>query len=579
MGKILFLIGLVFCLPKVIRAQKVDCGNIGFEEGTTAGWILTNGTVNTDGSSVIYANETPGIYANGHMVTKVSDGYDPKITGEKIPMVAPGSNYALRLGNTAIGGRFDRAKTSFVVGPDNSMFQYKFAILLENPRNDHLPSEKPGFNIRIYDAGGKTIACSDYDIQLEYSNTVDGFKSEGDLQYRNWTTGAMDLREHLGETITVEVTAHGCTRRRHIGYAYFDAQCLKSEIRQASSCPDEKGFLTLMSPSGFGKYSWSNGETTSQIKVQARLGDKYAVKLVPFSSLDESCVLQMDYTIGFKETDTTIFRTFCEGESLAVGDTVYRTSGNFVRHINRSNVCDSTVFLTLKVNPVARYNQQRRICEGDSLAVGDTLYRTAGTHIRILKTALGCDSTVTTELQVDRLELSPMLSQHITQGDSLQLHALAEPPGNYSYVWQPPATLLCPTCADTWAKPPSTTTYQLQVTDLNQVCSRKAAVLVEVRPCGIYPPTAFTPDRDGNNDVFFVYGNSCVLRIKKMAVYNRWGEVIYRKENFPASEPAAGWDGSYKDRPAEPGSYPYKIQVEFRSGQLADYEGAVTLIR
>jgi hypothetical protein len=64
-----------------------------------------------------------------------------------------------------------------------------------------------------------------------------------------------------------------------------------------------------------------------------------------------------------------------------------------------------------------------------------------------------------------------------------------------------------------------------------------------------------------------------------MSVYNRWGEVIYRKENFPASEPAAGWDGSYKGQPTEPGVYPYKIQVEFKSGQLADYEGAVTLVR
>ncbi len=231
MGKILFLTGLIFCLSLSVQGQKVDCGNIGFEEGSANGWILTNGTVENVGTSVVYTNETVGIYANGHLVTKASDGNDPKITAEAIPMVAPGSNYSLRIGNTLMGSRFDRAKTSFVVGPDNTLFQYKFAILLENPTNDHQPYQKPGFNIRIYDASGNDIACSNYDIQLEANNTVDGFKTQGDIQYRNWTTGAMDLRDHIGETITVEVTAHGCTKKKHFGYAYFDAQCTKSEVQ------------------------------------------------------------------------------------------------------------------------------------------------------------------------------------------------------------------------------------------------------------------------------------------------------------------------------------------------------------
>ncbi len=102
---------------------------------------------------------------------------------------------------------------------------------------------------------------------------------------------------------------------------------------------------------------------------------------------------------------------------------------------------------------------------------------------------------------------------------------------------------------------------------------------MQVRPCGIYPPTAFSPNHDGENDVFFVYGNSCVSKVKKMVIYNRWGEVIYMKENFAASEPSNGWDGNYKGQPTEPGVYPYKIKVEFKSGELVDYKGTVTLIK
>ena len=459
MEKILFAVVSFFFLSVSVFGQIVDCSNIGFEEGTAKGWILTNGTVVNSGSTVVYANETSGIYANGHLVTKLGDGNDPKITSAAIPMVAPGSLYSLRLGQTATGGRFDRAKTSFVVGPDNTLFQYKFAIILENPTNDHAPYEKPGFNVKIYDAKGNPIACSNYDIQLESTNTVDGFQSQGDYQFRNWTTGAMDLRDHIGETITVEVTAHGCTKRRHFGYAYFDAQCLKSEVRQASKCPDENGFMTLIAPSGFGKYIWSNGRTTESIKVQANLGDQYHVKLVPLASLDESCALQMDYKIDFFQTDTTITTAFCEGESITVGDTTYRTTGKFTRKIMRGNVCDSTVHLNLTVNPSAKFSKNLTICEGDSVFVGDTLYRTAGIYVRAVKTAAGCDSIVTTDLKVEQLNLAPMQDAFITAGDSVQLVSLVDPPGNYQYNWQPALALSCPECAETWAKPPVSTVY------------------------------------------------------------------------------------------------------------------------
>jgi len=102
--------------------QNVDCSNIGFEQRSTDGWIFSNENVQNVGNVIMYANETRGIYASGHVITKASDGNDPLITAAAIPMVAPGSNYSLRLGQTEQCGRFDRAKTSFIVGPENTLF-------------------------------------------------------------------------------------------------------------------------------------------------------------------------------------------------------------------------------------------------------------------------------------------------------------------------------------------------------------------------------------------------------------------------------------------------------------------------
>jgi gliding motility-associated-like protein len=572
---------LILCLISVPAFAQVDCSNVGFEQGNTAGWSLSYGTVTDENQQTNFSPELNGTQNNEHYITSISDGNDPKIPS--IPMVAPGSTHSIRIGNINEGSHYDRIRANYMVTADNTLFQYKFAVVLQNTtgtdgRANHEPYQKPGFDILIYDANGDELPCSSYNIQLQGATTVDGFQSSGDIQYRNWTTGAIDLRTSIGKTITIVVTAHGCTRMRHFGYAYFDAECLKSEIKAASNCPDENGFLTLSAPAGFSKYLWSNGADTQNAQVKANVGDKYSVQLTPLGSLDATCALNLDYTITFKKSVAAISDTICEGETVTLGDTVLRTSGIFVRNISKSSVCDSTVTLTLKVNPVGKYTQNISICEGETLAVGDSIYSKSGTYQNNIPQKTGCDSLVTTVLEVISLNLSVSSTLSITQGDSVQVQSLVEPTGEYKYNWTQPG-LSCTDCPDPWASPAVSTVFQLEVTDPNQVCDKTAKVQVYVKPCGIYAPAAFSPNQDAQNEVFFVYGNKCVKMIRAMAIYNRWGQVIFEKENFAASDPALGWDGTYKGQLSEPGVYPYKVKVELNNGSLIDYDGSINLLR
>ena len=584
MKQSLLTLCLIFSLLFPVLAQ-VDCSNIGFEQGNPNGWTLIYGNVTDDNQKTIYSSEYSGTLNNDHYITSLSDGNDPKVPS--IPMVAPGSTHSMRIGNITEGSHYSRIRSDYTVTADNTLFQYKFAVILQNTITgatgnggaNHEPFQKPGFNVTIFDSNGSELTCSSYDIQLQGVNTVDGFEASGDIQYRKWTTGAIDLRSYVGKTITIEVTAHGCTRMRHFGYAYFDAECLKSEIKAASSCPDADGYMTLMAPEGFGKYTWNNGETTQNIRVKAKLGDQYHVKLIPLGSLNESCALQLDYKIEYKKTASSIEQTICEGEQVVVGDTVYKTAGTFIRTINRSNVCDSTVTLKLHVNPVSKITKDITICEGQSYAVGDTVYRTSGTYVKNIPQLTGCDSTITTHLTVVQLDLTVTPDLTITQGDSIQIHVLAEPKGDYEYVWKGENGLSCPDCAETWAKPNASVQYTISVNDVNKVCSRNGKVKVSVKPCGISIPDAFSPNNDQKNEIFFVYGNSCVTQVKEMMIYNRWGEVIYEQHNFAASDPAYGWPGTYHGLVSDAGVYPYKIQVELKDGNIVNYKGVVNLIR
>lgn len=557
---------------------QLTCSNIGFDEGTMQGWVLSNGTIMDLNQKVVYENEVTGSFENGHLITSVSDGNDPRITGEAIPMVAPGSTHSIRIGNVNRGGRFDRLKGSFKVTADNTLFQYRFAVILENP--NHSDWQQPEFTIRITTQNGATIGCSFYNVTS--AGTIDGFKNQGDIRYRNWTTGAINLQDYIGQTITVEVTVHGCTERRHIGYAYFDAQCLKAEIKPALYCSLIDKTMTLKAPDGFASYRWSTGAITPSIAVNPVQGARYWVKVKPYSSLSEGCEFQLNHTVSFEgqnEPEPTT-ASICEGDGYTVGDSMYRTAGTYLTRIKRgADVCDSLVKTVLTVRPLARSTQTVTICEGESYTVGTTAYKTAGSYdTRIARPNPLCDSIVTTQLTINTIRLSVNQDTIIRPNASAQLRATVASVGNYRYSWSPTDGLVCPTCPVTMASPEETTRYTLTVEDVDFNCRQTASVEIRIGDCTIHTPSAFSPNNDGQNDVFLIMGSDCVTEIQEFTIFNRWGEVIFQKQNFPASDPTYGWKGDYLGTVSESGMYTFKVKVAFLNGKVDERRGTVMLL-
>ncbi|ARK10815.1 gliding motility-associated C-terminal domain-containing protein [Fibrella sp. ES10-3-2-2] len=580
MGKCVLFSGLLVLYSVLAIGQSLDCTNIGFEEGTTRGWLLSNGSITDINQQTVYQSEMPGTFENGHLLTKLTDGNDPNVTVEAIPMVAPGSTRSLRIGNVTRGSRFDRIRGSFVVTPDNTLFQYRFAVVLQNPT--HQPYQQPGFSIRITNQAGAVLACSEYDVFA--ASTINGFKAQGDIRYRNWTTGAIDLRAYMGQTVTVEVTAHGCTERRHFGYAYFDAQCLKTEITQALFCPGIDQTTTLKAPEGFATYAWSTGETTASIAVKPVQGAVYKVTVTPYSSLNSSCQLTLDYTVrvGQPVQPTLHTATICEGDIYRVGDSIYQTAGTYLTAIKRgAQQCDSLVQTTLTVRPLARRTQTITLCEGDSIRIGAAVYRTAGTYLsRGEQPDPLCDSLITTHVIVNPFRLSVVSPGLIRPGGTGQLQAqVSGGSGGTTFSWLPPVGLSCPTCATTLASPTATTQYTLLAENTTLGCVRTASVVLNVGSCILYAPDIFTPNKDGLNDTFFIPPNACIRQINELIIYNRWGEVIYRCQNVAAGDPLSGWDGRYRGVDCESGEYVYKVHVDFLNEGTGHFQGRLLLVR
>ena len=89
-----------------------------------------------------------------------------------------------------------------------------------------------------------------------------------------------------------------------------------------------------------------------------------------------------------------------------------------------------------------------------------------------------------------------------------------------------------------------------------------------------YVPTAFTPDGDGLNDLFYVEGESIDVTNFTFRVFNRWGEKVFETDDINSS-----WDGRYKNAPAQQDIYIWKVETkDVVTGELKEFMGHVTLM-
>jgi gliding motility-associated-like protein len=145
------------------------------------------------------------------------------------------------------------------------------------------------------------------------------------------------------------------------------------------------------------------------------------------------------------------------------------------------------------------------------------------------------------------------------------------------FLWTPAAGLSVDTIRDPIASLPVSTLYTLEV-QTTDGCQSSSIIKVEpVQKMGI--PNAFTPNGDGNNDVFYVLGGPPGARVKDLAVFNRWGEQIFQVRDAAPGDRRFGWNGSYKGSPAPTGTYVYMIIVEFADATQQKFSGTVNLIR
>lgn len=276
-------------------SPQASCTNIDFEQGSLNGWSTTTGY-------------NPGYNVGGCCPT--AGGAQTIVTGAGtdacggFPVVAPGGNFSVLLGNNAVNGVADRLEQTFQVTAANTNYSYAYAVVLQDP--GHATADQPSFQIEMLDGSGNPIPCTFY--QVSAGQGIPGFQNSINcpgVVYKPWTTVSVDLSAYVGQNVTIRFTTYDCALGGHYGYAYIDGSCSSFKIFQnAALCNNSPA--VLCAPAGYATYTW-NGPGTVNVPGQCLTVTSAGVYDVQLTSVTGCSSPVIDYTVSMNPAPNANF--------------------------------------------------------------------------------------------------------------------------------------------------------------------------------------------------------------------------------------------------------------------------------
>jgi gliding motility-associated-like protein len=328
---------------------------------------------------------------------------------------------------------------------------------------------------------------------------------------------------------------------------------------------------------------------------------------------DTGSVLFANYTIGNDPVVSSVW-DFGDGNTSTVTDPshTYTTPGTFYPSltVTTQTGCTKTLNDTVRVyaTPQPSIQADTVVCVNEQLLLQgilarpdtainftwtfgngsssaaqnpSTTYGSAGNYTITLEAAnkLGCKTNTTARVMVPP-------NPTITMGDDPVIPVgtginlpVTYGPNIVTYNWIPAGSLSCSNCAVPFANPKSTTRYRVNVTDIYGCTnSNEVTVVVVCNDKNYFIPNTFSPNGDGNNDVFYPRGTG-LTRVQSLRIFNRWGELVFERKNFTANDASMGWNGMYKGKKAETDTYVYAIEFICDNALIVPFKGNVTLLR
>lgn len=135
----------------------------------------------------------------------------------------------------------------------------------------------------------------------------------------------------------------------------------------------------------------------------------------------------------------------------------------------------------------------------------------------------------------------------------------------------------CATCAQTSIRLLEPTVVTLRITD-GRGCTVEDELTIDVNAAkSIYAPTAFSPDGDGINDIFYLQGTNGT--IANLDIFDRWGNAVYSGRNGSINNANFGWNGTANNSRIDTGVFIWTATVQFADDSQEVYSGTISLVR
>ena len=311
------------------------------------------------------------------------------------------------------------------------------------------------------------------------------------------------------------------------------------------------GLVELSAEGGVAPYNflWDNGLTSSQVSGLEQ-GD-YNVTI----SDNNGCTVENQISLtspGQITSETEILDPSCYNEN----------DGHII--INNTSGGMAPYLYSIGGEYFSTYNQFNSL--------------TAGNYELFVQDANGCEWSSTLEV-INPNQLVVDLEEEITiqLGDSLQLEPLMNITLSEldTFIWKSRSI----PDFNPWVTPVESTIYSIQIISENGCVAQDEISIVVNKDRQVYIPNVFTPNGDGNNDLFYPQFGKGINRVNQFKVFDRWGELVFEKSGLTPGDTSLGWDGKLGGRDMASGVYVYFVEVEFADGRIELYSGDVTLFK
>ena len=347
---------------------------------------------------------------------------------------------------------------------------------------------------------------------------------------------------------------------------------------------------------GFSSYGWNTGAITEKITVDA--AGLFAVR----AEASDGCVSSDSFRVitvsplpqfSLGGMDTSL----CAGQLLqyhfmingakyiwsdgsSSGNKIISSPGIWWLEVSNGG-CSATdsIDVVFKPLPILQLGNDTTICAGDTLPLN--AFNNGATYLwqdgsssatysvlvtgeyRVMVSLGGCAAT-------DSVFVSYHSAPHFTlggneficEGEQIQLHGDTD--SAFTFRWQDGS---------------AQSTYPVQapglysLTETNACGSFTDSALVSVGSCKLHMPSAFSPDNNGDNDLFRVKYPFPVSSFE-FIIFNRWGQKV-----FETTDISKGWDGKLNGVDQPIGAYVWMIYCTTQNNQKESAKGTVVLIR